>query len=390
MKLLFVTPYFPPTAGSGVPRGAKFVKYLLRMGWKVRVVTIDPVAYPDRDEELAREVAGVQVDTVELSRLPGVEHTVLRAMPGLRAAISHAMREFRPDVVLATTPDYHWTVVAEEATRRRVPFVLDYPDPWTVLPEGFRAFGDLPKARSRLKWAMAPQIERRLLSAAAFATFATEPIQREYVLARYLGAARAHVLENGFDEEDFEVAAAKPPSDVIRVSHVGSFAGRRSPVSAARAVAWAGKQREGFELSLVGAGTEPWVQELEAVLGPTPLRLIGWVPHPVAIQEMRAASVLWLDAGVELRSASTGKIYEYLRSGRPICAVAHPKSPAAELIRRFDAGTVVSSEEPAEAGAALVDLASRLPRPRDPEELEYYSREALAARLSTLLQGVTK
>lgn len=388
-RLLFVTPYFPPAAGSGVQRGAKFVKYLTRLDWDVRVVTIDPSAYPDEDAELAREVASVGVDTVGLSRIPGVEHTLLRALPGLRRAIAIAMREHQPDVVLATTPDYHWALVAAAARRHGVPFALDYPDPWTVLPDDFRTFRQPERLRSRMKWALAPTVERRLLAQAAFATFATEPIMREYVLSRYLPAGKAFVLENGYDEEDFAGVEAESQEGRIRVTHVGSFGGPRSPLPAAHAVAYAAERMPGFELSLVGTGDIDLAPEMERILGVT-VGSTGWVPHSEAVRRMLSANILWLDAMAHLRSASTGKIYEYLRSGRPILAIAHPDSPAAALIRRFDAGRVVNGDDPAEAGEALLALARQPFEKPDPARCAEFSREALAERLSDLLEGVTK
>lgn len=390
MKLLFVTPYFPPSAGSGVQRGAKFVKYLLRLGWEIEVVTIDPSAYPERDESLANEVEGARVVGVAPVRMPGVSHLVLRSIPGMRRAISASMKGFRPDVVLTTTPDYHWVVVAEEAARRRVPFVLDYPDPWTVLPDDFRTFAQPSKVRSKMKWAVSPGVEKQLLDRAAFATFATEPIQREYVLARYLSAHKAEILENGFDEEDFEGAEGGLPKDRIRLTHVGSFAGKRTPLAAAGAVAAAARQRPDlkFELRLVGAGSEPFVDAMGRTLGSDAVEMVGWIPHADAVREMLSASVLWLDAMAGLRSASTGKIYEYLRSGRPILGVAHPQSPATRLVRAFDAGVMLDREDHEAAGTALIELGTTLTKPRDPEELSYYSREALASRLSQLLMRV--
>ena len=391
MRLLFVTPYFPPTAGSGVQRGAKFVKYLLRLGWDVRVVTIDPAVYPDHDEGMTGEVEGARVDTVGLTRsLPFVEHEVLRALPAMRRAIDLAVREHRPDVLFATTPDFHWRLVASAARRHGIPFALDYPDPWTVLPDGFRV-GKPPKdLRSRLKWRIAPAVERRLLESAAFATFATEPIQREYVLSRYLPAGKAFVLENGFDPEDFE--GVEPAAhETVRVAHIGSFGGPRTPLAAARAVAHAAERRSGLELSLIGAGEGPYDAEVRAILGDSAaLRATGWVTHPLAVSEMISADVLWLDAMVHLRSAATGKIYEYLRAGRPILALAHPESPAAELVRRFHVGRVVTSDHAAEAGEALLDLIREPFVPASAEDLVALGRGALAKRLSDLLRGVTK
>lgn len=386
--MLFVTPYFPPTAGSGVQRGAKFVKYLLRQGWDVDVVTIEPAAWPDRDPSAASEIAGARVETVGLARIPGVSHTILRAMPGLRRAVRAALAR-RPDVVLATTPDYHWAVVEREAMRAQVPFVLDYPDPWTVLPEDFRTFRQPTKLRSRVKWAIAPRLERRLLVRAAGATFATEPILREYVLERYVSAGRAHLVTNGYDEGDFVgLTESDHGGDRLVVAHVGSFGGMRTPIPAARAAGWIAAQGHDVELVLVGAGAEPFMPEVHRAAAGAEVRATGWVEHAEAVREMCAADVLWLDAMVHLRSAATGKVYEYLRAGRPIVALAHPLSPAAALVRDLEAGVVVSSEDPASCGAAILRAASSWSGPVPVERLEPFSREHQASQLSTVLRAL--
>ena len=105
---------------------------------------------------------------------------------------------------------------------------------------------------------------------------------------------------------------------------------------------------------------------------------------------MISADVLWLDGMVHLRSAATGKIYEYLRAGRPILALAHPDSPAAQLVRRLHVGKVVGGHDPAEAGEALLDLMREPFVPATADDLSAFDRRALAERLSDLLRGVTK
>lgn len=396
-RLLFVTPYFAPAAGSGVQRGTKFVKYLMRLGWEVEVVTIDPSNYAENDHSMVPEVSQARVRAVELSRIPFVGHRRLRALPGIRREVESSLRRFRPHVVLATTPDYHWAVVARAAREARVPYVLDYPDPWTVLPPDFLAFRPPTRFRSRIKWAVAPAVERWCVGGAAALVFATQPIYEEYASRFPRVAAVGRVITNGFDPEDFEGANASwPPKGVVRVSHVGSFGGRRTPLRIARALRHAVSADGGreFELALVGARAEEFLPALEAELGPVPLRLTGWVSHRRAIEEMMSASILWLDAMVHLRSASTGKIYEYLASGRPILALAHPDSPAAQLVRAFRAGRVVSDGDPAVIGSALVEIAGNLgggdsPH-REPSALEPFSRAVLAEELSQLLASVAR
>lgn len=398
-RLLLVTQYFPPASGSGVQRGAKFVKYLLRLGWEVDVVTIDPSTYPWQDPTMRDDVAGARVREASLARVPGIEHRVLRAIPALRRRVAEAVRESKPDVILATAPDFHWVVAARAAASAGIPLVLDYPDPWTVLPPDLMGFRPPTAAKSRLKWAVAPAAERWCTDRASAAVFATEPILEEYS-ARFPGLASRRVITNGFDTEDFEgVTAEVPnPSERIRISHVGSFGGPRSPVPMARAVRVAAdlleQGAERLEVSLVGAADAGSLVEAERALTPIPLRVVEWLPHRRAIGELLSATVLWLDAMAHLRSASTGKIFEYLYSGRPVFALAHPESPAAALVERFHAGRVVNDMDPEANGSALAALISGMEgggvERRDEQGLQTYDRRRLTDELSELLLSVTR
>ena len=71
-------------------------------------------------------------------------------------------------------------------------------------------------------------------------------------------------------------------------------------------------------------------------------------------------------------------------------ALAHPDSPAAQLVRRLHVGKVVGGHDPAEAGEALLDLMREPFVPATADDLSAFDRRALAERLSDLLRGVTK
>ncbi len=396
-RLLFVTPYFPPASGSGVQRGEKFVKYLMRLGWDVRVITIDHRIYPHQDPTLSREIRGARVREVRLAQVPGVEHKVLRAVPALRREVQTAMDAWPPDVVLMTAPDYHWLAVGQIVRAHDVPFVLDYPDPWAVLPEDFRISNPPRAFKSRVKWRMAPAAERWCLQFASAVVFATQPMLDEYVATYPWLRDKAEVITNGFDEEDF--GGVQPdilPEGRIRVAHIGSFAGKRSPLPAARAVGLAASMiargEERLELSFTGSGSETHAEQIEAELGEIPLRVTGWLPHAMAIREVMSASILWLDAMVNIRYPATGKIFEYLRSGKPIFALAHKRSPAVGLIESFGAGRVISTEDPSQTGPALADLIRAIdadePFSVDPTELKEFQRSVLTDRLSEILSRV--
>jgi glycosyltransferase involved in cell wall biosynthesis len=109
---------------------------------------------------------------------------------------------------------------------------------------------------------------------------------------------------------------------------------------------------------------------------------------------MQSASVLLHYVAPSSR-APTGKLYEYLASGRPILCVARPDGGAAALVRAADAGPVAAPGDPEAIEQAILSLYERwsgngLPdQPRAREwVLANYSRRKLTGDLAAVLNRV--
>jgi glycosyltransferase involved in cell wall biosynthesis len=106
---------------------------------------------------------------------------------------------------------------------------------------------------------------------------------------------------------------------------------------------------------------------------------------------MSSASVL-LHYEAPANPAPSGKIYEYLASGRPILCVARADGGAAALVREADAGPVVAPDDPEAIEQALISLYERWSRNDLPDQpgarewvLANYSRRKLTADLAAVL-----
>ncbi|MGH7455513.1 MAG: hypothetical protein ACRENG_29435, partial [bacterium] len=60
-RVLLVAYYFPPLGMGGTQRVAKWVKYFLRLGWEVTVLTVKPIAYYAFDDSLLDELKGARI-----------------------------------------------------------------------------------------------------------------------------------------------------------------------------------------------------------------------------------------------------------------------------------------------------------------------------------------
>jgi glycosyltransferase involved in cell wall biosynthesis len=87
------------------------------------------------------------------------------------------------------------------------------------------------------------------------------------------------------------------------------------------------------------------------------LRFLGHRPHDEALALLQEAAVLLLVIPREGGAGNhTGKLFNYLASGRSILALAPEPNVAAALIRESRSGIVVPPDEPEAIAAALVRL----------------------------------
>jgi glycosyltransferase involved in cell wall biosynthesis len=171
------------------------------------------------------------------------------------------------------------------------------------------------------------------------------------------GAVR--VIPNGCDFDDF-AGLEYTPGDRFRITHTGSFFGKRNPRAFLSALASSGL--DDVVARFVGdfrSVDREWVEELE--LGDR-LELLDYLPHRRALELQRdsEANLLLLpDAAGRGKVVPSGKIFEYLAAERPILAAVPTDGAAAKLVRETGAGIVVGPEDEKGIREALVALHAR-------------------------------
>jgi glycosyltransferase involved in cell wall biosynthesis len=166
-------------------------------------------------------------------------------------------------------------------------------------------------------------------------------------------------IPNGSDFDDF-VGIERHPSDRFRITHTGSFFGKRDPRPFLTAL-----QASGLDDAVVRflgdfrSSDREWADQL--ALGDR-LELIPYAPRRKSLELQRDSEVLLLlipEAGGRGKGVLSGKVFEYLAAERPILALVPPDGAAAELIRNANAGVVVAPDDVEGIAAALRELHSR-------------------------------
>ena len=405
---LFVAYHYPPeSSSSGVLRTLKHTRYLGRFGWRVTVLTLNREAYQVTDPKLEEQIPG----DVRVVRTPFIDvkrHLAIRGSypswlaipdrwigwwPWAVAAGYRVMKDDPVDVIYSTSPHATAHLIGLALSRRsRTPWVADFRDPWYEEP---------PEAgTSWITQFTACRLERVVLRHADRILASTGRL-RDVLAARYPWKPRERfiAIPNGYDEDDFSVAAGSsvPSSDELLIVHggpiVGTFRDPRPVLEAVQRAAKAGLvEASRIRIRFLGAGpfgeSSEMKQAVERFGLGSQVEFLPRVSYEVALAELGRASVLLLlQSSPDTVDLVPAKLFEYLRSGRPVLAVV-PDGATAEVLRDVGGGWIVDPADSiglcntivaayqAWAGGRLDTLTANR------AALEKFSRERLAGDLA--------
>jgi glycosyltransferase involved in cell wall biosynthesis len=206
---------------------------------------------------------------------------------------------------------------------------------------------------------------------------------------------RVVTISNGSDFDDF-AGLERHPSDRFRLTHAGSFFGKRDPRPFLTAVEESGL--EDVVVRFLGdfrTADREWTET--RALGDR-LELIPYASRRRSLELQRDSEALLLlipEAGGRGKGVLSGKVFEYLAAERPILAVVPPDGAAAELIRETGAGVVVAPDDVGGMATALRSLHDRWragtleSAPLSEEWRRKVARRSRSEELARLLEEVT-
>ncbi|MFH1335332.1 MAG: glycosyltransferase, partial [Candidatus Zixiibacteriota bacterium] len=249
MKVLIISYYFPPMGMGGVQRVTKFTKYLPLFGWKPIVLTVKEVNYLAEDhsllKELPKEAKIIRTGSFDPLRILFIWRKLLgnRKQKGYAVHSGRAKwsqlfswfdvpdsklgwipfalltglklyRKEKFDLIFSSSPppSLHLTGYLLKFITG-IPWIADFRDPWVgyqmeIFPTPFHRF---------LKTKMENMIIRR-----ADRVITANPAIKEDFERRHPGIKYFHLLDQGYDEEDFDTTPGQP-SEIFTLGYLGTF-----------------------------------------------------------------------------------------------------------------------------------------------------------------------
>lgn len=396
---LVITGIFPPTAGSGVWRTLKLVKYLRTFGWEPLVVTMGQNINPVTDplfEQLPDDIRVVRIarpsiteDAVRqalqrLSRLTTLEtffayKARVAALSGAQRinalyfpdpdvfwahhiadTLGHYIDLKQVDLIYTTSGPYSDHIAGyflKEKTN--LPWVADFRDEWSHNPV-------IWPDKTLLNYRMCLQLERMICEYADKVLCVVPDAVENYTQDIGVPPEKIACITNGYDEEDFEGLPSKQRGDKFTLVHNGMLYANRTPDPVIRAVAWLADRGEidrGRFRLLVGktGNNSRW----ETVIADSGLSGVAeteeTMPHRQSLMRTASADALLLMLGPtrDFLNTCTGKIFEYLRFGKPIICMGPQGSIAHRMIDEAGAGVNVEYNDVRGIAAAILSLYKR-------------------------------
>lgn len=326
MRILLVSYVFPPFGGAGVQRISKLAEFLVSRGHQVSVITHESGALIDN------ELVGNRLINIDVLRISFFLHGHFDGKD-LPQYLNNFITKINPDIIFSSSPVAEAHSIAEKIKYScKKPWIADFRDLNSEYVSRYNVFS-LRKTK---------KIERHILRRSDAVTVISD-YHKSHLQKLYAADCKEiEVVMNGYDSTDFlqskqrhsQCVSNRPP---YTVAHVGTFYGKRTPLFLIINAIIA-KFRLGIPLNIVLVGNMGRVAKLitKTLSRFISIETIEYVPHSKAIEIMCAADMLVLVPGSFGVGVITGKVFEYVASGRAVINLYSYKGPLNKILANID------------------------------------------------------
>ena len=418
-KVLIITYYWPPSGGAGVQRWLKFSKYLPQFGWEPVILTVDPeyAAYPAIDSSLGNDMPeGIKVFRTKATdwfRIYGSDKSkvpsaglAVNMNNSLKGKISRFIRGnfFIPDPrkgwnkfalrkaldlikeedikhVITTSPPHSTQLIGLELKKRLpgIKWIADLRDPWTDIYY-YNLFYPTPIS----KW-IDRNYERSVLKNADIITTVGPSLGKNFELKVPGIGNKIKIIHNGYDDGDFENVKAETP-ERFTISYTGTLSESYPVEGFAKAVQAVKAKGNDIFLKFTGLISETNKEYFISMIGENNFEFIPYSDHQTVVRQMLSSSIqlLVIARHPDNRSFLSGKLFEYIASGKPVLCLGPADGDAAQILKSTGFGKCFEYDDNDGIADFILNSMNNIPASRQTPP-SAFSRRTLAGDIAAML-----
>jgi len=361
-KILFIAYFYPPLGGPAVQRPLKTIKYLKKAGYYVDVLTVADIQYHSYDPALLEESEADNIyrtssfDPMSLFRkLPIKQKTSSKIyfntperlkrfirnlfiiddkigwMPTTVKKGLQLIKEKQYHAVIATVGPLTSGIIAYKLHKKtKIPLYIDYRDLMTIRSYSIYL--------TKLQKYVSGKQEKKMLQAATGVFFVGTRMKE--LMTNHFGGFLEHksaVVYNGYDDFDFKDIPENNNTDIIYIRYIGNVYAHRHFeyfIEAVCELVMANEIPTNVRFEFIGN----YYIETQNLLNAEALRhclsVIPQQPHAQAVRLMQTADLLLLFINIkEGEEYLTGKLFEYIKTQRPILAMIPQNTEPATILK---------------------------------------------------------
>lgn len=430
-KVLIITYYWPPSGGGGVQRWLKFAKYLPEFGWTPIIYTPSNPQFENIDERLSKDInPELKVFTQPISepyklfnRLfffkkrsfkQGVvseksKRSIFESLvswirgnlfvpdpkvnwvkPSVKYLNSLIRSENIKHVVTTGPPHSMHLIGLKLKEKNEILWTADFRDPWSDW-DILDLFHLSNRSREKHK-----RLEEQVVNNAD-AVISVSKSWGRALQQRY--DKKTTLITNGYDQEDFEAFQAVRVNE-FRMLHAGLLNSYRNNGSLWQVLEELLREDDDFskvfKLVLAGNVTAEATRQIKnfPMLSERTI-VLGYIDHNALMEEYAKAAILLLLQNDSKNSMGhiPAKVFEYLATDIPICAIGNPESDLKHIIEEYNPIEICAPDDLVLQKANISTVFNSfhdnkaLPKRKDPED---FQRKRLTKTLAEVLNSLDR
>jgi len=412
-KVLFISFYWPPSGKASLHLPLKMIKFLPEFGWQPSVLVSKDDSFTAKDKSLLKEISpdlkviksdfydpfifykkflGKEEDEALVASEAmsktnkGLKHKIALWVrlnlfipdarmgwyfPAVKEA-SEYLKNNKVDAIVSNGPPHIAHLIGKKLSKKfNIPLISVFIDPWVDISYY------IGQKRNKLTLAIDNKLENSVMRHSSQVVVVTKTL-KEYFVKKYpFLKNKIHVLHWGYNEDDFS-KVENVSSDEKIILHAGNIFDFQNIPEFWKTVKRQIEKGNKLKLKFIGTVSPAVKKSIEEIGLDEYTEYSGFLSYNEVLKEMCKAAYL-LVCATEPRHFP-GKLFEYMRAGKPIIAFGNDNTEVAEVLKETNSGMLFRYEDSAEEFFEQVEKFKT-----DLEKVKQFDRKVIAEKLVGIL-----